>query len=96
MLDKIASQHADVWAFACTVFVLFDGGALFESGCFATAEGALYDMVDTLGILPQRWWEKWEQIIFYFEKDETRRYDLLDEDCYETIPLAARIRRMRL
>ncbi|KAF8537480.1 kinase-like domain-containing protein [Trichophaea hybrida] len=58
----------DIWALGCTLYQLFDIATLFEADLDCTDE-VLQDHVYTLGIPPQRWWEKCENRRKYFTDD---------------------------
>ena len=50
---------ADVWAFACTVFDFFGRFPLFEA-FRPNKDNIFFEVVDVLGKLPDRWWQKWD------------------------------------
>ena len=85
---------ADIWAFACTIFDLFGKAALFEA-FMPDKDRIIAEMVSTLGPLPERWWEKWENRGIYFSRDGARRMDSVMYDFQEPKPLALRIREIR-
>ncbi|KAL9125046.1 MAG: hypothetical protein Q9217_005697 [Psora testacea] len=94
LLGEPVGQPADIWAFACTVFAMFDNKSLFE-GFMPNADDVLSEIVDTLGRLPERWWEKWEQRGEFYEEDGRKKIEHLTEQYREIYPLAVRMRRMR-
>lgn len=94
LLSEPVGQPADIWAFACTIFGLFDNTLLFES-YMPTADEVLSEIVDTLGPLPPRWWRKWGQRGYYYEEDGTKKTEDLTEPYQEIRPLGVRLRRMR-
>ena len=94
LLGEPVGQPADIWAFACTVFAIFNNKSLFE-GFMPNADDVLSEIVDTLGRLPERWWENWERREEFYEKDGRKKIDHLTEEYQEVKPLAVRIRRMR-
>lgn len=87
-------QPTDIWAFACTVFVIFNYRSLFECGML-NAENVLSEIVDALGRLPEPWWKKWERRADFYEEDGSKKTTNLTENHWETKPLAVRIRQMR-
>ena len=64
------AQPADIWAFSCTVFDIFANDHLFD-GFIPSKDTILVEMVNSLGILPPQWWEKWESRSYYFSNDAT-------------------------
>lgn len=94
LLGEPVGQPAEIWAFACTIYDLFNNKSLFECG-MPTADDILSEIVDTLGRLPSRWWGKWEQRGDYYEEDGTKKIEELTEEYQEIKPLALRLRRMR-
>lgn len=94
LLGEVVGQPADIWAFACTVFAIFDNTALFASG-MPNADDVLAEIVDTLGRLPEPWWQKWNCRDEFYEEDGRKKTEDLTEDYHEVRPLAVRIRRMR-
>ncbi len=93
LLGEPVDQPTDMWAFACTVFALFNNKSLFE-GFMPTTDDVLSEIVDTLGRLPERWWWKWEARGEYYE-DGRKKIEDLTEEYQEVKPLAVRIGRMR-
>lgn len=68
---------ADIWALACTIFDTFSYHSLFEATPYITPSkhDVLTEMVDTLGMLPGRWWKEWEIGHWYFSSDGTQQTD---------------------
>ncbi|KAL9098137.1 MAG: hypothetical protein Q9163_006147 [Psora crenata] len=94
LLGEPVGQSADIWAFACTVFAMFNNESLFK--CFMpNADEVLSEVVDTLGRLPERWWEKWEHRGEFYEEDGRKKIEHLTEQYRETKPLPVRVKRMR-
>ena len=94
LLGESAGQPADIWAFACTVFALFDNQAIFDVG-MPNADEILAEIVDTLGRLPEPWWQKWKYRWEFYEEDGEKKTENLGEEYIEVRPLAVRIKRMR-
>ena len=94
LLGEPVGQSADIWAFACTVFALFNNASLFR-GYMPNSDEVLSEIIDALGPPPKRYWEKWEQRVYYFEEDGTKKTENLTESYREVKPLVARIRSMR-
>ena len=94
LLGETPGQPADVWAFACTVFALFDNTRIFEVG-MANDTDILSEIVDALGRLPQHLWDKWEYRWEYYEEDGTRKLERLMPEYAVHRPLARRIELMR-
>ncbi|KAL8722940.1 MAG: hypothetical protein Q9225_000632 [Loekoesia sp. 1 TL-2023] len=94
LLGEPVGQPADIWAFACTVFAIFDNTALFASG-MPNSDDILAEIVDTLGRLPEPWWQKWNYRGEFYEEDGRKKTEDLMEEYQEARPLAVRIRQMR-
>lgn len=94
LLGESVNQSADIWAFACTVFALFNNRALFDSGMLGS-DDVLAEIVDTLGRLPERWWQKWKYRDEFYEEDGTKKTENLMEEYHDVRPLTLRIRQMR-
>ncbi|PWY94480.1 kinase-like protein [Aspergillus sclerotioniger CBS 115572] len=52
------SFPSDIWTLACSIWEIIGQQSLFE-GFLATEDYMTREQVDTLGILPPEWWEKW-------------------------------------
>lgn len=86
---------ADIWAFACAIFDIFGKRALFEA--FAPhPDDVFVEMISTLGMLPDRWWNKWETRDQYCHSNGVLNTD--NKLCFhdEPRPLSLRVERMRL
>lgn len=86
---------ADIWAFACAIFDIFGKRTLFEA-FMPHPDDVLVEMISTLGMLPDRWWNKWENRNQYFHSNGVLNTDnkLYFHD--EPRPLSLRVERMRL
>lgn len=62
------SFSSDIWTLACTIWIIIAQRPLFE-GFLATDDDMTCEHVDTLGILPLEWWEKWEARRLKFTED---------------------------
>lgn len=91
---ELIGPAADVWAFGCIVFNVFGNGHLFN-GFMPSKDTILVEMVDSLGILPPQWWEKWEGRSYYFSSDRTPKAGITAHDSGPSKPLALRIQEMR-
>ncbi|OJJ43519.1 hypothetical protein ASPZODRAFT_154415 [Penicilliopsis zonata CBS 506.65] len=56
--DLPLSFPSDIWTLACTIWEIFGQRPLFEA-FRPTADRVTAEQVETLGILPPEWWEKW-------------------------------------
>lgn len=70
--DKDASFASDVWALGCLLYEIRAGRPLFYP-FFDTDDEYLVEVVQTLGRLPDRWWQAWEERGNYFKEDGTAR-----------------------
>ena len=91
---ELIGPAADIWAFGCTVFDIFANGHLF-GGFKPSKDTILVEMVDSLGILPPQWWEKWESRSLYFSSDRAPKNGMSTHDIGSSKPLALRIQEMR-
>ncbi|KAL8748088.1 MAG: hypothetical protein Q9190_000116 [Brigantiaea leucoxantha] len=94
-LGEPAGQPADMWAFACTVFELFDNESLFRKSDFDNDSVVLAEIVDALGRLPEQWWAKWKWRAEHYEEDGTKKIEGLTEEYRVVKPLKARIQQIR-
>ena len=58
------------------------------------ADDVLLEGVDTLGRLPQRWWEKWEYRWESCKEDGTKKIEDLSDPYRVERPLVVRVSRM--
>lgn len=66
IFDRQTSFWSDIWALGCTIFEIRSGTQLFAS-FFGNSAEILRQMVQTLGKLPEPWWNEWEQRYAYFD-----------------------------
>ncbi|KAJ6444327.1 DNA polymerase epsilon subunit C [Purpureocillium lavendulum] len=66
MLDVRAGRASDVWALGCTIFEMRLQEPLFYGG---SHNSLLEDIVDALGMLPDRTWLCWSSRYEYFDRD---------------------------
>lgn len=86
---------ADIWAFGCVVFEIFGSNRLFD-GFMPRKDTLLRDMIELLGPLPSRWWQKWENRDQYFLNENTPKINVSEFDSEKKQkPLMLRIREMR-
>lgn len=86
--DEGIGLPADIWAFACTVFDIFGKRSLFET--------FMLDKDSALGMLPNRWWEKWGNRSRYFLSDGAPNTNSLTSYHEDAKPLALLVQQMRL
>ncbi|KAG7090643.1 hypothetical protein E1B28_009744 [Marasmius oreades] len=66
--EKWAGLEADVWALGCAIFEIRAGFALFE--CFLGSDvDILKQTVETLGRLPDPWWDSFTERTLWFEEN---------------------------
>ncbi|KAL8836102.1 MAG: hypothetical protein Q9170_003050 [Blastenia crenularia] len=94
LLGEPVGQPADIWAFACTVFEMFNNETLFQ-GFMPNADDILFEIVDALGRLPDQWWKQWKYRGERYEEDGTKKTEDLTDDYIEVRSLAVRIARIR-
>ncbi|KAJ5139328.1 uncharacterized protein N7515_004176 [Penicillium bovifimosum] len=56
---KPLSFPSDIWSLGCSLWDIIGQSSLFD-GMFATEDSITCEHVDTLGMLPPEWWDKWE------------------------------------
>ena len=78
---------ADVWALGCTIFDVFGKFPLFET-FRPNKDSILFEMVEILGKLPHRWWQKWDIRSYYCFADGTRNINMITKCRQEARPLA--------
>ena len=59
---------ADIWTLGVSLYEILGERALFETFSW-DRDDILADMISTLGILPARWWDKWENRSEFFTSD---------------------------
>ncbi|KAI0339490.1 kinase-like protein [Trametopsis cervina] len=73
-----AGKEADVWALGCAIFEIRAGSPLFES-FFASDSNILKHTVETLGRLPDPWWNLFVERTRWFEEDGTLKSEKAQE-----------------
>ncbi|RDL38376.1 Kinase-like protein [Venustampulla echinocandica] len=68
IFDSKVSKCSEIWALGCVIFELRAGQQLFPSWSGGQDE-ILRQMVQTLGILPDGWWNAWEKRTNFFNDD---------------------------
>lgn len=59
----------DVWALAVLMHLLLSGGGLLFASYHDITKEVVREMVSTLGKLPDRFWNKWEERMEYFDDE---------------------------
>ncbi|MCJ1250219.1 hypothetical protein MMC30_007445 [Trapelia coarctata] len=74
LFNQSVGLPADIWALGCTMFEIFGKTALFADAdhFIPSKHDVLLEMVDTLGMLPDRWWKEWDIGHHFFFNDGTR------------------------
>lgn len=62
------SYPTDIWTLACSIWTVLGQRPLFDIFCF-TEDDVTKEQVDTLGKLPEAWWERWEGRSAHFDED---------------------------
>lgn len=79
LFDQQAGIWTDLWALDRTIFEIRSARALF-GGYFGNSTEVLQQMVQTLGKLPEPWWNAWEHRHTYFDDQgkpkKTRKDDI--------------------
>ncbi|KAK3307649.1 kinase domain-containing protein [Chaetomium strumarium] len=63
---------ADIWTLRVNLYEILGERCLFET-FFWDRDDIIAEIVNTLGLLPKRWWEKWEARGEFFEADGSWR-----------------------
>lgn len=71
--------EADIWALGCAIFEIRAGSALFESFTGSDID-VLRQTVETLGRLPDPWWNAFKQRPLWFEEDGQPKSEQ-DQEC---------------
>ena len=96
LLGEPTGQAADIWAFACTVFGLFDyHESLFHCSDLDGKDDVLANIVDALGRLPEQWWVKWKWRAKFYEEDGTKKTETFTKKYRVVRPLEVRIQEIR-
>ena len=64
----------DVWTLGATLYEILGERPLFE-GFMPDQDHVIAEMVSTLGDLPKRWWDRWEQKTDFFFEDGSWKTD---------------------
>ncbi|EIN04031.1 kinase-like protein [Punctularia strigosozonata HHB-11173 SS5] len=65
--DDHIGPETDVWSLGCAIFEIRSGYPLFEP--FFGSEDIMRQTVQTLGRLPDPWWNSFEERVWWFEDD---------------------------
>lgn len=66
--DQIIPFAADIWTLGVNLYEVLGERVLFETFTY-DRDDILADIVNTLGLPPQRWWDAWANRGEFFEKD---------------------------
>lgn len=66
--DETVGAPVDIWAFGCMLYSIFSDHMLIDS-FFGSRDQLLFEVVRTLGKMPERWWRKWKKREMYFEEN---------------------------
>lgn len=69
------TQAADIWTLAVNIYEVLGERALFETFGW-DRDDIIAEMVSTLGMLPARWWDAWENRKDFFEPDGSWARDM--------------------
>lgn len=83
----------DVWTLGCTLYGVLGERPLFE-GFVPDQDHVVAEMVSTLGHLPKRWWDRWQQRTDFFLEDGSWKTDTHRSHAPYSRSLAERLRIM--
>jgi serine/threonine-protein kinase SRPK3 len=83
----------DVWTLGCSLYEILGERPLFE-GFMPDQDHVIAEMVSTLGHLPKRWWDRWQQRTDFFLEDGSWKTDTHRSHAPYSRSLAERLRIM--
>lgn len=89
----LIGKPADVWTLGCTLYEILGERPLFE-GFMPDKDDIIAEMVSSLGLLPQQWWETWQARGEFFLEDGSWKTDMKRFHDSRSRPLLLRIHQM--
>lgn len=68
LFDSIMDKYSEIWALGCVIYEIRAGQQLFSTW-FGGRDETLRQMVQTLGKLPDQWWNTWSERTSFFSDD---------------------------
>ncbi|KAK4152905.1 protein kinase dsk1 [Chaetomidium leptoderma] len=90
--DRIIPFAADIWTFGVNLYEVLGERPLFETFTW-DRDDILADIISTLGLPPQRWWDAWANRGEFFERDGEWRKGGIISRIYDPVwrPLSQRM-----
>jgi serine/threonine-protein kinase SRPK3 len=89
----LIGKPADVWSLDCTLYEILGERPLFE-GFMPDKDDIIAEIVSSLGLLPQQWWESWQARGEFFLEDGSWKTDMERFHDSKSRPLLLRIHEM--
>lgn len=90
---ELLGRPSDMWTLGCTLYEILGERPLFE-GNIPDKDDVIAEMVSSLGMLPQQWWQSWKARDEFFLEDGSWKTDIERSHDSKSRPLLLRIQQM--